>query len=169
MEFEFRHNFPCQVEDLERVLFHDGLPALFVKNMSTIREIEPLKVERSGKVLKRRVRYLPEPIIKSIGIKKVEPEWMEWHEESTYDFSNHTGSFRNIPARYRIAAVMENTGTLEVRPNRQGGCTEILKGRLIVKVFLVGKLAEKVIHANAVKILEEQAAVVEKILRDKSL
>ena len=38
-----------------------------------------------------------------------------------------------------------------------------------IKVFIVGRLAEKVIHSNAIKILQEQARVVEDVLRNQEI
>jgi len=169
MKFELRHDFDVPVAELERVLFHDGLSAILAERMTTILEIEPMSVSSEGNRMSRRVRYLPVPLIKSVGVKKVEPEWMEWLEESTYDFSTHTGTFRNIPARHRIAHVMRNQGTLELRPTSRGGSQEVLRGELTINVFLVGRLAEKVIHYNAVKILQDQARVVAEVLRNNEL
>lgn len=169
MKFEFRHDFDAPVEELERVLFHDEMSRFFKERMTTIIEIVPVKVDRQGSQMNRRVRYLPVPMIKSIGPKKVEPEWMEWIEESTYDFVSHSGRFKNVAARARIARLLHNEGTLELRPNGRGGTTEILRGELKVKVFMLGKIAEKIIHLNAVKILQEQARVVADVLRNREL
>jgi hypothetical protein len=168
MNFEFRHDFPVPVEELERVLFHPDLPPLLQERMETIIEVEALSVKRQGDRLERRFRYLPVPLIRSVGPKQVEPEWMEWVEESTYDFRTHSGQFKNVPARRKIAEVLLNSGSLELRANGSGS-TEILRGDLKVKVFMVGKIAEKIIHANALKILEDQARVVEQIIREKAL
>lgn len=169
MKFEYKHVFDVPVDELERVLFHDKTSALLSQRMQTIIEIEPVSVVRNGDRLERKVRYLPVPMIKSIGVKKVEPEWMEWHEVSTYDYATHTGTFQNIPARHRIAAVLTNRGTLSLEPNGRGGSKEVLRGELKVNVFIVGKIAERVIHANAVKILDEQARVVEGIIRAREI
>jgi len=164
MRFEFKHDFRVPVEELERILFHDDLSAILQERMTTIMEVEPLSTQVEGNRLERRVRYLPVPLIRSVGPKKVEPEWMEWVENSSYDFGTHTGQFRNVPARARIAGLLENRGLLELRPNGRGGCQEILRGELKVKVFMIGKIAEKIIHSNAVKILKEQASVVEDVI-----
>ncbi len=166
MNFEFRHVFPVPVEELERVLFHEEVSGLMQERMSTIIEIEPKRVERTGDRLERNVRYLPVPMIKSVGPKKVEPEWMEWMEESVYDYSIHRGHFKNVPARRTIADLLINNGTLEIVPGPGGGCTQVVRGELKVKVFMIGKIAERIIHSNAVKILEEQARVLEGIISE---
>jgi hypothetical protein len=169
MNFEFRHVYPVPVEELERVLFHEDSAALMQERMSTIIEIEPIRVERTNDRLERNVRYLPVPMIKSVGPKKVEPEWMEWMEESVYDYSSHRGQFKNVPARRTIADLLLNHGTLEITPGPGGGCTQTVRGELKVKVFMIGKIAERIIHSNAVKILEEQARVLERIIVEKLL
>lgn len=169
MKFKFRRGFDASVEEVERVLFHEGLNDLLKKRMSTIIDIETIEVSRNGDQLHRRVRYLPQPLIRSIAGKKVEPEWMEWFEESTYNFSTHSGHFRNIPTHYRIAAVLKNEGTLTLRSLGPNRCEEVLQGDLTVSVFLLGKIAEKIIQTNAFKILEEQAKILDGILQSREL
>lgn len=169
MRFEFRHQFDVSVEELERVLLSNELLPLLAQRMKSLIEVEPLEVNRDSDKLKRRIRYLPQPIIKSVGPKKVEPEWMEWVEESQYDYSRHHGSFKNIPARYKIAAVMTNEGTLTVRALGPNRCERVVAGELKVKVFMVGKIAERIIHLNAGKILDEEAAVLRTVLANKEV
>jgi hypothetical protein len=169
MRFEFRHQFDVSVEELERILFSNEMLQLQQQRMNTIIEIEALEVQRDGDSLKRRVRYLPQPIIKSVGPKKVEPEWMEWVEESQYDYGAHRGTFKNIPARYKIAAVMTNEGTLTIRSLGADRCERTVAGELKVKVFMVGKIAERIIHLNAARILEEEAAVLRTIILNKDI
>lgn len=169
MHFKFSHDFDAPLAELERVMFHDGLFPLLEQRMENIIKVEPLEVKRDGARMTRKVRYLPVPMIKSIGVKKVEPEWMEWIEESSYDFKSHSGTFRNVPARYRIAAVLSNSGTLRLESNGRGGSRQCLEGELVVSVFMVGKIAERIIHSNAVKLLEEQAVVIDGVLRNKDL
>ncbi len=169
MNFEFRHDFNVPVEELERVLFHEDLMGQLQRRMSTIIEIEAKRIERAGQRLERKVRYLPVPMIKSVGTRRVEPEWMEWVEESVYDFTAHRGQFKNIPARRMIADLLINHGTLELRSNGRGGTTQVISGELKVKVFMLGKIAERIIHSNAMKILEEQAQVIDAVIDEKAI
>lgn len=92
---------------------------------------------------------------------------MEWMEESVYDYATHRGRFKNIPARRTIADLLINNGTLEIVPGPGGGCTQVVRGELKVKVFMIGKIAERIIHSNAMKILQEQARVVEGIIAEQ--
>ncbi|MBM4371261.1 MAG: DUF2505 family protein [Deltaproteobacteria bacterium] len=168
MEFEIRHRFEAPVEEVERVMFHEDLPRLLASRVELLRELELLEARRSGSRLERRVRYLPVPMIRKIGTVTVEPEWMEWVEESSYDFSTHRGTFVNVPARRRIAELLSNHGSLRFEP--RGGATErVVSGELRVKVFMVGRIAEKVIHGHAAKLLDQEAAAVAALLRDRAL
>jgi len=167
MKFELAHTFETSIENLERILFSDGLADVLKARMTTLIDCKVLSVSRDGDRLKRRVRYLPQPIIRSVGPKKVEPEWMEWVEESEYDFKSHTGRFKNIPARQRIAAVLKNEGTIELLPLGPGRCRQVLKGDLTVNVFVVGKVAERIIHSNAARILDDEARVVGEMISRK--
>ena len=118
---------------------------------------EPLeRVEENGRV-RRRVKYVPAPLIESIGLKKVDPAWMAWVEESTYDRAAHRLEFRNVPVVGKVRDLIENGGTLALREAGPAATERVIEGELRVKVFLVGKIAEKVIYANAGKILEDEA------------
>jgi hypothetical protein len=169
MQFELTHTFETSLEHLERILFSDKLPEILKKRMTTLIDCQVVSAVRTGDALKRKVRYLPQPLIKSIGPKKVEPEWMEWFEESEYDFASHRGRFRNIPARHRIAAVMKNDGTLVLESLGPKRCRQTLRGDLSVNVFVVGKIAERVIQSNAAKILDDEARVVAEIIAKKEI
>ena len=169
MKFEIAHDFDVPVDEFERVLFHEGLPAILKDRMETMIDIEPMFMERSADTLVRKVKYSPVPLIKSVGAKKVDPAWMVWVEESSYDFATHKGTFTNVPTNHKIAELLKNGGTLEIRPTGSGSCQQVIHGDLEVKVFMVGKVAERLIKTNAVKILDEQAAVMKQVIANKEL
>ena len=143
MKFEIAHDFDVSVDEFERVLFHEGLPAILKDRMETMIDIEPMSMERTGNSMVRKVKYSPVPLIKSVGVKKVDPAWMVWVEESKYDFATHKGTFANVPANYKIAEVLKNRGTLEIRATGANSCQQVIHGDLEVKVFMVGKVAER--------------------------
>ncbi len=169
MNFEIRHTFDVGVDELERVMFHEDLPGLLTDRVEFLIEMNLLEGSRKGDRLKRRVRYLPFPMIKKIGPTTVEPEWMEWVEESSYDYAAHTGRFANVPARARIAKLMVNVGTLRLVPKGPARTERIVSGELKIKIFIVGKIAEKVIHSQAKKLLGQEAAAIASILAEKLL
>ena len=169
MEFEIKHQFNVGIEELERVMFHEDLPGLIMERVELIIEMNQLEGRRSGDRLERRVRYLPYPMIKKVGPATVEPEWMEWVEESSYDFAAHRGRFANVPARARIAKLMLNTGTMQLRSMGPDRTERVVSGELKIKVFLLGKVAEKLIHSHAKKLLDQEAAALSAILSENAL
>ncbi len=169
MKFEIKHQFDVGVEELERVMFHEDLLPLVTERVELILEVNQLEGRRTGDRLERKVRYLPYPMIRKIGPTTVEPEWMEWVEESSYDFTSHSGRFANIPARGRIAKLMDNTGTLRLVPMGPNRVERVVSGDLKIKVFMVGKIAEKIIHGHAKKLLDQEAAALASILAEKAL
>ncbi|MEK6606887.1 MAG: DUF2505 family protein, partial [Myxococcota bacterium] len=156
-KFVIRHRFEAPLARVEAAMFDPELPAFLRAHMKTIVAIEPLeRVEENGRV-RRRVKYVPAPLIESIGLKKVDPAWMAWVEESTYDRAAHRLEFRNVPVVGKVRDLIENGGTLALREAGPAATERVIEGELRVKVFLVGKIAEKVIYANAGKILEDEA------------
>ncbi|MFH1531295.1 MAG: DUF2505 family protein [Pseudomonadota bacterium] len=169
MNFEIRHQFDAGVEELERVMFHEDLPRLLTERVALIIEMNQLEASRTGDRLERKVRYLPYPMIRKIGPTTVEPEWMEWVEQSRYDFRTHAGEFANIPARGRIAKLMINTGRVRLVPLGAHRTERIVTGELKIKVFMVGRIAERVIHSHATKLLDQEAAALAAIIAEKAL
>jgi len=169
MNFEIRHVFDVGVEELERVMFHEDLPPLVTDRVELIIEMNQLDGRRNGDRLERRMRYLPYPMIKKIGPAVVEPEWMEWVEESRYDFSAHAGEFANVPARARIAKLMVNTGRVRLVSLGPDRTERIVSGELRIKVFMLGKIAEKVIHDHAKRLLDQEAAALASVIAEKAL
>lgn len=167
MKFEIVHKFDAPVEEVERVLFSEKLFPLLKERMTTILDVKPVSVERVGNKLRRKVQYNPKPIINSIMGKKVEPEWMVFTESSEYDFAKHQGTFENIPTHYKVAGVLSNKGELILRSTGGSTCEQVIKGDLVVSVFVVGKVAERIIASNAEKILDEEAQVVRQVIAKK--
>lgn len=157
MKFELIHEFPFAIDEVERRMFHPDTPPLMKRGMPLLTDIELLEARRDGNQLKRRMRYQPKPVIDSVGGKKIEPEWMEWIEDSSYDFGTHKGTFLNVPVKRRIAEVFDNHGTLRFEPTATG-CRRVILGELNIKVFVLGKVAERLIYPHAKNILDQEAA-----------
>ena len=166
MRFEIVHHFDHPLEDVEAALLDPEVNRQVAARMQTILEIEPLElVEEAGRV-RRRVRYLPQPLIKRVGLKKVEPRWMEWTEESEYDLASHRMTFVNRPRVGKVAALMDNRGSVELRA--EGSRTRrVLAGELKIKVPILGRIAEKIIHKTAVGIVDEEARVLGGLLAER--
>jgi len=162
MKFEYTHEFSAPIERIERLMTHPDINRIMTERMTTIIGTEVKARVEEGAVVRRKVLYKPEPMIKSVGPMKVEPRWMEWVEESTYDVSRHEGRFVNTPVIGQIAEKMVNNGTVRF-VSTQKGCRRVLTGELTVKIFIVGKIAEKIIASTAEKILKEEADLLEKL------
>jgi hypothetical protein len=102
-----------------------------------------------------------------VGPKQVPPEWFAFVEQSTYDRNRKEMTFSNVPTSQAISKMLVNTGTLRLRPS--GGRTErTLDGDIRVQLpFLLKPLAmiaERLIHAEGLKILDAEAPVLNRYL-----
>jgi hypothetical protein len=168
MRLDIVHDFPFPVEELERLMMHPGLPDLLVAQVPLLVAVQIRALSRDGNRIERRLSYKPKPVIQYVGTKKVEPEWMEWIEESTFDLSTHRGSFKNVPVKRRIAEVFDNHGTLRIE-STPNGCKRTILTELNIKLFVVGKLAERLIAPHAKELLDAEAALLVKAYREKLL
>lgn len=167
MRFEITHTFDHPVEVVEAALLDPAVTEEVGRRMQKIREVVPLEVSDQDGTVRRRMRYLPEPLIRKIGPKTVEARWMEWTEESAYQRHSRTMRFSNVPRLARVAKLVENRGTLFLED--VGGRTRrTVRGELTVKVRLLGRVAERIIHKQAVGILDEEAQVLAALLAERA-
>jgi uncharacterized membrane protein len=164
MRFEIEHRFPADPKTVIAKMFDPEIGPVLAAEMKNIQEIENISQTREGTVLTARTRYLPAPLIAKVGPLRVEPRWMEWIAEFQFDEATSTGSFKNIPTTGRVAKLMDNHGTIEFRRAPDGSTIRTLKGELKIKVMILGRIAEKIIHKNAVAILDEEAEVMRRLL-----
>jgi hypothetical protein len=166
MHFEITHTFDADLATVEHTLFDDPeLPGFLMRTMTLVQGIEPLERRDDGQTVHRRVKYQPLPVIKKIGPREVPAHWMAWIEESTYDRQSHRMQFANLPTLERVRSLMENRGTLVLEAAGPGTTRRTLRGELTVKVFLLGAIAESLIHQKAVELLDEEAAAVRRFLQ----
>ena len=164
MRFEIISYFEHPLEAVEAGMLDRDVNRQVAERMDTLLELEPLVLDDGGDVVRRKVRYLPKPMIKRVGPKKVEPRWMEWTEESEFDRRRHSMTFRNVPRVAKIRALMENTGTVTLTPSGDG-TRRVVRGELRIKVPILGRLAEKIIHKTGRSIVDEEARVLNEVLR----
>lgn len=165
MKYKFEHIFDVNVEKLMDTMFRKGITEELKPDMKTIVEAETLDYEAKGDQVTRRVRYLPVPAIKSVGIKKVKPEWMEWVEESRLDKKARHVTYRNVPTTPGVAERMENHGEMAFESVGTDRSRRVISGELKVKVMFFGRLVEPLIKSYAGKILEDEAQALMKFLR----
>ncbi len=166
MKYRMEHEFPCDGSTLVRTLFDRGIVERLLPRLTRITEAETLSWSEENGRVRRRVRYLPVPAIRSVGPKKVEPRWMEWVEESEADLKTGVVTYRNVPTTPGVAALLKNHGEMRIRAGRNGGAVREVSGELKVEVFLLGAIAERLIYSYAKEILDEEARAVADLIRE---
>lgn len=163
MRFEMKHVFDFPRADIETALLDNAYLQFLLEQHGVLLEVEPQERTESATEIRRKVRYRPEPVIKSIGPKTVPPEWFAFIEESTFDKQSHRLSFANVPTAQRIQRMMINKGTITLRELGPNKTERVLEGELKLDLpFLLKPLApigERIIHAEAVKLLDAEARV----------
>jgi hypothetical protein len=167
MDFEIRHTFDADRDTVEAAMFDADLPGFLIKNMSLVTGIEVVERKDESWGVSRKVRYTPVPMIKKVGTKEVKPEWMAWIEQSRFDRSAHRLEFENLPTIRQIRELMEQRGTIRFESDGVGRTQRTISGVLKIKVFLIGKIAERIIYSNAEKILDEEARAFNAYLRQR--
>jgi len=168
MRFETRHTFDVPREKFVAAMFHEDYPKFLLEKHPVLLELEPKEKAETDRDIKRKVRYRPKPVIKSIGPKTVPPEWFAFIEESTYDKAAFRMTFQNVPTTGKISRMLINKGTITLR--EVGGRTErTVEGDIKLDLpFLLKPLAligEKIIQSEGLKILDGEADVMRQFLK----
>ncbi len=170
MKFDVTQRLQGTVDEVQRAMLHPDYPAFQLQHHGVLLEVEPLELNESGDLIRRRVRYRPRPVIQQIGPKHIPPEWFAFVEESTFDKRKREMTFKNVPTSRSISNMLVNTGTLRLRES--GGMTErTVSGDIHIKVpFLLKPLAviaEKIIQGEGIKILDGDVAVLNRFIAEK--
>lgn len=171
MKFDVRQRIEGTVEEVERALLHPEYGAFLLEHHGVLLEVQPLESKDEGDRVRRRIRYRPRPVIKSVGPKTIPPEWFAFVEESTWDKGRKALTFRNVPTSNAISNMLVNTGTLRLRDAGSGQTERTLEGDIQIKVpFLLKPLAviaEKIIQHEGLKILDAEVPVLNRFIREK--
>ncbi len=167
MKFRFEHEFDVDVDRLEEAMFSEDLPAYLKEHMPSLEDMEVLDRVEEGNILRRRVRYVPVPLIEKVGPKRVPPEAMIWVEESTYDRSAKLMTFRNVPTHPKVAELMRNEGTVRLQAKGPGRSVRVMEGELKIAVPFLGKVAERIVFKTAGKVIEEEVAALKAFLAER--
>ena len=168
MQFEIVHTFDCDVATYEKLFLDAGYIPFLEKNVPNIQKIEALSVEEAGGVLKRRIRYSPKAGAYKVGPKTVPTPWTVFEEVSTFNLAEHAITFSNHPQiPQMLRDKFSNTGSLSL--SADGARTRrVIKGDIHVKIFLVGKIAERIIHKAGVDLIEQEAAAMKKFIAERA-
>jgi hypothetical protein len=172
MHFEFTHRFRAPVDKVQEAMLDEAFPAFLLQHHPKMIEASVQSRERTGNVVKRKVRYRPKPIIESVGPKKIPPDYLAFIEESTFDLDKHRLDFNNVPVVPGVARHLSNRGTMNFR-DAGGQCERVTTGELEITnlPFLLRPLAaiaERIIYGEAQKLLDEEAKVLQQFLDQKS-
>jgi len=168
MKYRFEHEFQCDRATLIRTMFEKDVTEQLKPLMPKMTVAETLEWSEASGRIKRRVRYMPVPKIKSVGPKTVDPRWMEFIEESQADPERGTATYANVPAIPQIAKLLKNRGEIafeSLGPNRT---RRVMTGELRVEVFLLGSIAERVIHGYAKELVDEETQALEKLINQRA-
>jgi Protein of unknown function (DUF2505) len=165
MKFELKHTFDAPVDAVIAAMFDPKLFDHLKANMKTIQAIDPIERTEDDGTIRRRTRYTPVPLIKKIGPKQVPPGAMAFVEDSRFDKRARRLEFENIPDMSTLRKLLVNRGTISFRDAGGGRSERTVEGELVVKVFLIGKLAEKIIYNEAEKILNEEASALHSFIK----
>jgi hypothetical protein len=169
VRFEAVHRFQGTLSEVASSFLDERYLAFALKHHGVLLEAQMLESSREGDTLKRRVRYLPRPVIESIGGNKVPPEWFAFVEESTWRASRFELTFKNTPTSAQIANLLHNVGTMRLR-DVNGVCERTMEGEISLRLpFLLKPLAligEAVIHREGLKILDAEVPVMNRFLAE---
>ncbi len=169
MRFETRQRINATLDEVERATFDPRYPEFLLKHHGVFLEVQPLESKEEGGKVRRKIRYRPKPVIKSIGPKTVPPEWFAFVESSSYDRAKKELTFSNVPTNPKISNLLINNGTLRLRES--GGQTErVMEGEIALKLpFLLKPLAmiaEPMIKSEGLKLLDAEVPVLERFIAE---
>lgn len=167
MKFNINQLFDYPVQVIEEALFMDeNIGEFLVTEMPSLLQLEKIEIVKEENTVRRRIRYLPKPLITKVGPKKIPQEAMEWIENSTYDIDTHKLIYKNIPTHPKIGKMFSNSGEIVLIP--RGNQTErIISGELKIHVPIFGAIAERIIFKTAKTVLEEEAQALKKYIEKK--
>ncbi|MHB8872147.1 MAG: SRPBCC family protein [Myxococcaceae bacterium] len=170
MRFEQKQRINGTIAEIEAALFDDRYLEFLLKHHGVLLEVQLLEKKDEGDKVRRKVRYRPRPVIKSIGPKTVPPEWFAFIETSTYDKARHELSFSNVPTTGQISKMLVNTGTLRLKDVGGGQTERTMEGEIALKLpfFLkpLGMIGERVIHSEGMKILDAEPPVLNRFIAE---
>jgi len=150
------HLFQTDLATFERCMLDDELPAYLAAHCSRLQHVENLSLEDDGTTVRATTLYRARPRSYRVGPRRVSSEG-EMLSHWTYNRSTRSGTFENLPDLPRLLRpLFENRGTMALHP--EGGRIErVIEGELVVKVPVLGRIAEYVIRRAGEAIFHQEA------------
>lgn len=173
MQFELKHVFDGSVDQVIDAMFDPALADYLKTHMKQLQDLKTLERVDEAEQVRRRVRYVPVPLISSVGPKKVPPEALAWVEESTFDRRSREIRFKNVGEHHKVRKHLENGGTLRFRELGPGRTERVISGELKVAnlpllLRPLAPIAEQIIYSNAQKLLNEEARVFNDFVKQRA-
>ncbi|HEY2745037.1 MAG TPA: DUF2505 family protein [Polyangia bacterium] len=169
MRFVVEHKLPGTIERLEALIADPRLYDRLAPALPGIERIELLASDEADGRLHRRVRYTPRAHasgrVPAFGRGIITPEMLVWIEESVFDRAAHRIDYRitpNLPARWRDRFDSHGAFTLRAEP---GGVVRRVDGEVVVRVPIVGAIAERLLVKEVRAGFDADAAVLAGWLR----
>lgn len=167
MDFELTHTFNTDLKTYEGLLLDPELPAFLEENCPDIEKIEVQSLEDDGTTVRRKVLYRPKPGAYKVGPQTVPTRYTVFVEESTYNRNTRYLTFENFPQiPAKLKPKFSNTGSMTLT-ERGGRVQRVIKGQINVKIFMVGKIAEKIVYKAGASLIEQEAAAMAKFIEHK--
>jgi len=161
VEFRLEHAFDATLAEMEAVLLADpGLFALLEDAMPGIEEVRLLDQQDDGRVLTRRVRYVPHGKIPGFAKRFITREMTSWVEVSRYDRARARFDYEiqpSIPEKWRDRFESAGSYTLTPAAGGAGKVHRVIDGRVVIRAAVVGGLAERFLVAEVKKNFEHEA------------
>ena len=168
MDFELTHTFDIDLQSFEKLFLEPAYLEFLEKNVPNIAKIEALESEDNGGMLRRKVRYSPKAGAYKVGPKTVPTPWTVFDEESQFTRASHSLTFVNKPhIPQMLRDKFSNTGSLTLAADGPGRVKRTIKGQIHVKIFLLGKIAERIIYKAGTELIEQEAAALKKYIAEK--
>jgi hypothetical protein len=169
MKFEVRHVLAATLEEIEACFVDERYVSFLLQHHPAVQDIHLLEARLQQNRLVRRVRYLPKPVIQSIGSKKVEPHYLGFVAYSTYDFETKVLHFVNEPDNERIRSMLTNQGTFQFAP-LEGRTERIASGNISLhlpeRLRFLASAGEYLIWREGLKILSSEIPLMERFAKE---
>jgi len=170
MDFELTHTFDCDLTHFETLFLDPAYLQFLEKTVPNIAKIEVLETHEAAGVLKRKVRYSPKAGAYKVGPKTVPTPWTVFDEESSFTRGAHSLTFTNHPhIPQMLRDKFTNIGTLTLTADGPNRTRRVIRGEIHVKIFLVGRLAERVIYKAGTELIEQEAVAMKKYIAEKQV
>lgn len=157
MRFRLVHEFAASLDEFECRLLDERLPGFLEENCPGLDTVEVVACRESGSMVYRTVRFRPAPGAFKVGPRTVNTHDGELRTHLEYDRRTRMGVYRNVPDLPPwLASRFSDRGTITLS-EVAGGVSRLMRGEIVVRFPVLGRIAERVIHDAGAALIEEEA------------